>query len=91
MTSVPTGSAVVVSVATPLPFNVTVPRVAPPVVKVTVPVGVPDADFTVAVSATLPPATMVVGLAITVVVVAFAVTVTVTGEEVEAAKSVVAP
>ena len=70
MTSVPTGNAVVDSVATPPAFNVPVPREVLPLLNVTVPVGVPEADVTVAVSATLAPATIAVGFAVTVVAVA---------------------
>ena len=44
----------VASVATPLPFSVPVPRTVVPLLKVTVPAGVPlVADFTVAVNVTV--------------------------------------
>ena len=42
----------VVNVATPAPFNVTSPRGAPPLKKVTSPVGVPSEAVTVAVNVT---------------------------------------
>ena len=48
---VPTVSVEVVKVATPMPFNVPVPRVAVPSRKVTAPVGVPELlDVMVAVN-----------------------------------------
>jgi hypothetical protein len=56
--------------------------------NVTIPVGVPEEEATVAVSVTLPPAMIETGFAATVVVVPAtpgAATVTVTGAETEAA------
>jgi hypothetical protein len=52
---VPAGRAVVFSEAAPPAFNVPVPRVVLPLVKVTVPPGVPAVELTVAVNATLAP------------------------------------
>ena len=47
-----TDSAEVANVATPDPFSVPVPRVAAPSLNVTVPVGVPALEVTVAVNVT---------------------------------------
>ncbi len=52
-----TGSDEVEKVATPEPFRVPVPRVAAPSLNVTVPVGVPPAELTVAVNVTIWPKT----------------------------------
>ena len=68
MLSEPTGSVVVVNVATPL-ANVPVPSVVEPSMKVTVPVGVPLAADTVAVSVSLLPWVIDVAEAFSVVVV----------------------
>jgi hypothetical protein len=56
MLKVPAVLKLVVKVATPLPFNAPVPRLAVPFRKVTVPVGVPALPLTVAVKVTLAPA-----------------------------------
>lgn len=85
--SVPTGKVVIVNLATPA-LRFPVPSDAPPLANVTIPVGVPEEDATVAVSVTLPPAVIETGFAATVVVVPAmpgAATVTVTGAETEAA------
>lgn len=59
-----------VKVATPDPFRVAVPRDAVPLRNVTVPVGVPAVEATVAVNVTLPPGSALVVEALSVVVVA---------------------
>ena len=51
----PAGSAVVLSMATPPAFSELDPRIADPLVKVTIPPGVPEAEVTVAVKVTLDP------------------------------------
>src|SRR5580658_9232990 len=71
---VPAGRAVVLNVAAPLAFNVPVPRVVLPLVKVTFPPGVPAPELTVAVSATLAPYAALAG-AVRAVAVGAAVTV----------------
>lgn len=83
---VPTGRAVVFTAARPDPFSAAVPRTVPPLRKLTLPWGVPAADVTVAVRATLAPETIVVGATASAVVVGSGWIVTVTGAEVEAAK-----
>lgn len=72
---VPTGRAVVVRVATPVPFTVPLPRAVLPRVKATLPVGVPAVLLTVAVRVTLCPKVDVAGMAVTLVVVPALVTV----------------
>jgi hypothetical protein len=69
--SVPAASDVVVKVAMPVPFKLTVPSVAPPLLKVTVPAGtnVPVVSVTVAVNVTAVPVTAEVGEALKVVLV----------------------
>jgi hypothetical protein len=52
MVWLPPGRLLVEKVAAPLPLRVPVPRVVLPSVKVTVPVGVPPAEETVAVKVT---------------------------------------
>ena len=84
---VPAGSAVVVKVATPLPFNCAVPRAVVPSRKVMVPVGAvfPDCGATVAVKVTLWPDVICVteGESDVVVAVVPAVTITLTVDEME--------
>ena len=70
---VPTGSAVVLAIATPMPFTEPLPRVVLPRVKATVPVGVPPPGAVtarVAVRVTLPPKVEAAGMAVTPVTVA---------------------
>jgi hypothetical protein len=55
MTSLPTGRLVTGSVATPLAFSMPVPMEFPLFMNVTVPLGVPVLELTVAVSVTLAP------------------------------------
>jgi hypothetical protein len=90
--SAPTGSAVVLSVATPLLFSVPVPRLVVPLRNVTVPVGTvvfPLGPVTVAVKVMLSPVVAVVADAASVVVeaagvAAAVVTVTLTALDVDA-------
>jgi hypothetical protein len=68
----PTASAAVLNVATPLPFSVPVPRLVAPSRNVTVPVGVPvpgATAVTVAVNVTFCPNTVGVRLVATTLVV----------------------
>src|SRR5271155_3246007 len=67
--SVPVGNRVVVRTASPLPFSVPVPRGVEPLKKVTVPLGVPKAEVTVALSVVVAPKAAVPG-ALNIVVVA---------------------
>jgi hypothetical protein len=87
MESAPTGSDVVLNVATPLAFKVPVPRIADPFKKVTTPVGivVPDCGETCAVNVTLCPELIVAADALSAVVVATrgCVTVTTTAADTE--------
>ncbi len=66
--SVPTGSAVVATEHVPL-ASVQEPRLVPPTVKLTVPVGVAEDSATTASSVTLVPDDELAGVAVTVVVV----------------------
>ena len=77
----------------PEPERLMTPSDVLPSVKATEPVGVvlPLAAFTVAVSAVLPPAGMLVGLAVTVVVVEVDGTLTLTVTDPEEAPKPVAP
>jgi hypothetical protein len=67
-----------VTEATPEPFSALVPKAVVVLWKSTLPVGVPLADVTVAVSVTVLPYVVEAGAAVIVVVVAAALTVTVT-------------
>jgi capsular polysaccharide biosynthesis protein len=65
----PTANAAVVNVATPEPLSVPVPRVVPPSLNVTVPVGVPEVPVTVALNVTGAPESDGFTLDISVVIV----------------------
>jgi hypothetical protein len=95
MESVPAGSVVVLNDATPLEFNVAVPRVAVPFRNVIKPVGtvLPEAGVTAAVNVIFCPVLIWVAEAVRAVVVEtkFDVRVTTTGDEVELASFVSPP
>ena len=85
---VATDSAGVVKVATPLPLSVPVPSVVAPSLNVTVPLGVPAPEVTVAVNVTLWPKTDGLAELVNAVVVLAALTTWVRMLEVLVVKSV---
>lgn len=87
MLCVPSASAAVVNVFTPLAFSAPVPRVVVPSRKVIVPVGVPVVAVRVAVSVTGVPVTTVVADAVRRFVVAKIPTVSVRTVETEPPKT----